>query len=64
MQQLKDFMEIGEEERIEKGLQMSNKERDTIMKAAARTNDTAINDNISTIEEETSLWHMSGRLSE
>ncbi|MDQ4066244.1 MAG: hypothetical protein M3114_01495, partial [Thermoproteota archaeon] len=39
-QQFKDFMEMSEEERIEKGQQMSNEERDMIMKAAAQTNGT------------------------
>ena len=47
-QQFKDFMEMTEEERIEKGQQMSNEERDMIMKAAAQTNGTTINEQMST----------------
>jgi hypothetical protein len=54
MQQFKDFMEMTEEERIEKGQQMSNEERDMIMKAAAQTNGTTINEEMTTIGEETS----------
>lgn len=54
MQQFKDFMEMTEEERIEEGQQMSNEERDMIMKAAAQTNDTTVNEEMTTIEEDTS----------
>jgi len=54
MQQFKDFMETTEEERIEKGQQMSNEERDMIMKAAAQTNGTTVNEEMTTIGEETS----------
>ncbi len=54
MQQFKDFMEMSEEERIEKGQQMSNEERDMIMKTAAQTNDTTVNDNMATIGEDIS----------
>ncbi|MDQ5842483.1 MAG: hypothetical protein M3286_03235 [Thermoproteota archaeon] len=50
--QFEDFMEMTEEERIEKGQQMSNEEKDMIMKAAAQTNGTAVNDNMATIGEE------------
>jgi hypothetical protein len=53
-QQFKDFMEMSEEERIEKGQQMSNEERDMIMKAAAQTNGTTVNDNMATIGEDIS----------
>lgn len=53
MQQFKDFMEMTEEERIEKGQQMSNEERDTIMKAAAQINGTTVNEEMTTIGEET-----------
>ena len=49
MQQFKDFMEMTEEERIEKGQQMSNEERDMIMKAAAQTNGTTVNEEMTTI---------------
>jgi hypothetical protein len=51
VQQFKDFMEMSEEERIEKGQQMSIEEKDMIMKAAAQTNGTAVNDNMATIGE-------------
>lgn len=54
MQQFKDFMEMNEAERIEKGQQMSNEERDMIMKAAAKANGTTINEEMTTIGEETS----------
>lgn len=54
MQQFKDFMEMTEEERIEEGQQMSNEERDMIMKAAAQTNGTTVNEKMTTIEEDTS----------
>jgi hypothetical protein len=39
-------MEMTEEERIEKGQQMSNEERNRIMKAAAQTNSTIVNEEI------------------
>ena len=38
------FMEMSEEERIQKGHQMSSQERDMIMKVAAQTNDTSVNE--------------------
>jgi hypothetical protein len=57
MQQFKDFMEMSEEERIEKGQQMSNEERDMIMKAAAQTNGTTVNDNMATIGEDISTTY-------
>ncbi|MDQ3853293.1 MAG: DM13 domain-containing protein [Thermoproteota archaeon] len=56
-QQFKDFMEMTEEERIEKGQQMSNEERDMIMKAAAQTNGTTVNEQMTTIGEETSTTY-------
>jgi hypothetical protein len=56
-QQFKDFMEMSEEERIEKGQQMSNEERDMIMKAAAQTNGTTVNDNMATIGEDISTTY-------
>jgi hypothetical protein len=55
MQQFEDFMEMTEEERIGKGHQMSNEERDMIMKAAAQTNGTTVNEEMTTIGEETSM---------
>jgi hypothetical protein len=54
MQQFKDFMEMSEEERIEKGQQMSNEERDMIMKTAAQRNGSTVNDNMATIGEDIS----------
>ncbi|HEX6252935.1 MAG TPA: DM13 domain-containing protein [Nitrososphaera sp.] len=57
MQQFKDFMEMTEEERIEEGQQMSNEERDMIMKAAAQTNGTIVNEEMTTIEEDTSTTY-------
>src|SRR5918997_1892461 len=57
MQQFKDFMEMSEEERIEKGQQMSNEERDMIMKTAAQTNGTTVNDNMATIGEDISTTY-------
>ncbi len=54
MQQFKDFMEMSEEERIERGQQMSNEERDMIMKVAAQTNGSTVNEEMTTIGEETS----------
>jgi hypothetical protein len=58
MQQFKDFMEMTEEERIEKGQQMSNEERDMIMKAAAQTNGTTVNEEMTTIGGETSTAYV------
>jgi Electron transfer DM13 len=55
MQQFKDFMEMNEEERIEKGQQMSNEERDMIMKAAAQSNGTTVNEEMTTTGEVTSI---------
>jgi hypothetical protein len=49
MQEFKDFMEMSEEERIEKGQQMSIEERDMVMKGAAQTNGTTVNEEMTTI---------------
>ena len=55
MQEFKDFMEMSEEERMEKGQQMSIEERDMIMKGAAQINGTTVNEEMTTIgKEETS----------
>jgi hypothetical protein len=55
MQQLKDFMEMSSEEaRIEKSQQMSNEESEMIMRAAAQTNGTSVDEKMTTIGEETS----------
>lgn len=48
IQQFEDFLALSEEERMEKGHQMSNQERDTIMRAAAQTNDTTVNEDMTT----------------
>ncbi|MDQ3969611.1 MAG: DM13 domain-containing protein [Thermoproteota archaeon] len=48
-QQFKDFMEMTEEQRRVKGQQMSNEERDMIMKVAAQTNGTIVNEETATI---------------
>jgi Electron transfer DM13 len=48
MQEFKDFMEMSEEERIEKGQQMSIEERDMIMKGAAQTNGSTVNEEMTT----------------
>jgi uncharacterized protein (DUF1778 family) len=52
MQQFKDFMQMSEQERIEKGQRMSNEERDMIMRAAAETNGTTVNEQMTTTGEE------------
>jgi hypothetical protein len=49
MQEFKDFMEMSEEERMEKGQQMSIEERDMIMKGAAQSNGTTVNEEMTTI---------------
>src|SRR3712207_3033148 len=48
------FMEMREQERREKGHQMGNEERDTIMIGAARTGGTTINEEMTTIGQEAS----------
>jgi len=49
-QQFKDFMAMSEEERMKKGHQMSIRERDTIMRAAAaQMNDSTVNEEMTTI---------------
>ena len=48
------FMEMGEQERRERGHQMGNEERDIIMIGAAQTNGTTINEEMSTIAGEVS----------
>jgi hypothetical protein len=48
IQQYEDFMALSEEERMEKGHQMSNQERDIIMRAAAQTNSTFVNEEMTT----------------
>src|SRR3712207_79388 len=48
MQELGQFMALSEEERMEKGHQMSNQERDMIMRAAAQANSTFVNEEMTT----------------
>lgn len=52
------FMEMSEQERKEKGHQMGNEERDMIMIGAAQTNDTTVNEEMTTIGQETSILHV------
>src|SRR5215208_4101321 len=54
MQQFKDFMDMSEEARIEKGQQMSNEEREMIMRAAAQSNGTYVHEKMTTTGQETS----------
>jgi hypothetical protein len=54
IQEFKEFMKMSEEERIEKGQQMSIEERDMIMKGAAQTNGTTVD------EETTAIGNISG----
>jgi Electron transfer DM13 len=48
IREFRQFMEMSEEERMEKGHQMSNQQRDMIMRAAAQTNGTTINEEMTT----------------
>ena len=45
-------MERSEEERLEKGRQMTNEERNMLMKAAVWSNDIAVNENMAIIAGE------------
>ena len=55
IQEFNRFMEMGEQERTERGHQMSNEERDMIMIGAARSNGTTVNEDITiTIGQEAS----------
>jgi hypothetical protein len=50
IQQFEDFMALSEQERMKMGHQMSNQERDTIMRAAAaQMNDSTVNEGMTTI---------------
>lgn len=50
IQQFEDFMALSEEERMKMGHQMSNQDRDTIMRAAAaQMNDSSVNEEMTTI---------------
>src|SRR5215211_2790214 len=48
MQQFKDFIDMSEEARIEKGQQMSSEEREMIMRAAAQSNGTYVDEKMTT----------------
>lgn len=48
MGELGQFMAMSEEERMEKGHQMSNQQRDMIMRAAAQMNGTTVNEEMTT----------------
>ena len=52
------FMEMGEQERRERGHQMGNEEKDMIMIGAAQTNGTTVNEGMTTIGQETSILHV------
>ncbi len=54
------FMEMSEEERIQKGHQMSSQERDMIMKVAAQTNDTSVNEEMTPADGEASSTGYAG----
>jgi Electron transfer DM13 len=49
IQQFEDFMTLSEVQRMEKGHQMSIQEKEMIMKAAAQTNGTAVNEDMTAI---------------
>jgi hypothetical protein len=50
IQQFEDFMALSEEERMKMGHQMSNQEKDTIMRAAAaQMNDSSVNEEMTNI---------------
>jgi hypothetical protein len=48
IQEFNRFMEMGEQERTERGHKMSNEERDMIMIGAAQSNGTTVNEDITT----------------
>ena len=55
------FMEMGEQERRERGHQMGNEERDMIMIGAAQTNGTTVNEEMTTtIGQEASTLYIGG----
>jgi hypothetical protein len=58
IQQFEDFMTLSEVQRMEKGHQMSSQERDMIMKAAAQTNGTAVNEDMTAIGIEASTVYV------
>jgi hypothetical protein len=52
------FMEMGEQERRERGQQMGNEERDMIMIGAAQTTGTTVNEEMTTIGQEASTLYV------
>ena len=54
MQQFKDFMDMSEEVRLERGQQMSSEEREMILRAAAHSNGIYVNEEMITTGEGTS----------
>lgn len=52
------FMEMGEQERRERGHQMGNEERDMIMIGAAQTNGTTVNEEMTTNGQEASTLYV------
>ena len=52
------FMEMGEQERRERGHQMGNEEKDMIMIGAAQTNGTIVNEGMTTIGQEISTLYI------
>ena len=58
IQEFNRFMEMGEQERRERGHQMSNEETDMVMIRAAQTNGTTVNEGMTTIGQEASTLYV------
>lgn len=58
VQEFKEFMEMGEQERREKGIQMGNEERNMIMIGAAQTNGTSVNEEMTRIGQGASTLYV------
>jgi hypothetical protein len=58
IQEFNKFMEMGEQERKERGHQMGNEERDMIMIGAAQTNGTTVNEEMTTIGQQASILYI------
>jgi hypothetical protein len=58
IQEFNRFMEMGEQERRERGHQMSNEGRDMIMIGAAQTDGTTVNEGMTTIGQEASTLYV------
>src|SRR5918992_5039909 len=54
IQEFNRFMEMGEQERRERGHQMNNEETDMVMIGTAQTNGTTVNEGMTTIGQEAS----------